>query len=101
MPASPDESSTSSGSALAGELLALLATVVWAGGFLLARGLRDAVPPVALNFWRWAIATAVVAPFTLTSVRRSWPAIRRSWLPITAAALLGVDREGDACRGRG
>jgi drug/metabolite transporter (DMT)-like permease len=49
----------------AGEGLALLATVLWAGSFILARGLRDDVPPVALNFWRWAVASVVVMPFTL------------------------------------
>jgi drug/metabolite transporter (DMT)-like permease len=75
---------------LVGSALALVATVVWSGGFLLARGLRDDVPPVALNFWRWAIATTVLAPFAARAVVANWPAIRRHWRYVLAAAALGV-----------
>jgi len=80
----------SDGSRLAGEGLALLATVLWAGGFVLARGLRDSVPPVTLNFWRWVIASVVVAPFTLRPTVSSLAAVRRYWRYLLVAAALGV-----------
>jgi drug/metabolite transporter (DMT)-like permease len=78
------------GRRLVGEALALAATVMWSGGFLLARGLRGDVPPVALNFWRWALATAVIAPFTVRSVVANWPALRRHWRQLLVTAALGV-----------
>jgi hypothetical protein len=56
---------------MVGGLLALAATVVWTGDFLLARGLRDEVPPVALNFWRWVVATTALAPFTMRATAAS------------------------------
>jgi drug/metabolite transporter (DMT)-like permease len=77
-------------SRFAGEGLALLATVLWAGSFILARGLRNDVPPVALNFWRWAIASLVVVPFTLQQTVSNQAAVRRHWRYLAVAAALGV-----------
>ena len=77
-------------SRFAGEGLALLATVLWAGSFILARGLRNDVPPVALNFWRWAIASIVVVPFTLRQTMSNRTAVRRHWRYLVVASALGV-----------
>ncbi|MCB5906695.1 DMT family transporter [Streptomyces sp. SF28] len=74
----------------AGLALALTATVVWSGNFVIARALHDTVPPVQTAFWRWVIALLAVAPFTLPQVRRQWPAVRRHLGYLAAAALLGV-----------
>lgn len=46
-----------------GYLAALLATVLWSGNFIIARGLADAMPPWQLNFWRWLVAFLVMLPF--------------------------------------
>jgi drug/metabolite transporter (DMT)-like permease len=78
------------GSRFAGEALALLATVLWAGSFILARGLHDDVPPVALNFWRWVIASVVVVPFTLRQTLASLQAVRRHWRYLLVTAALGI-----------
>ncbi|MFI1616308.1 DMT family transporter [Streptomyces lydicus] len=61
----------------AGLVLALTATVVWSGNFVIARALHDTVPPVQTAFWRWIIALLAVAPLALPQVRRQWPVIRR------------------------
>ncbi|MFE1773019.1 DMT family transporter [Streptomyces sp. NPDC059008] len=74
----------------AGLALALAATVVWSGNFVIARALHDAVPPVQTAFWRWIIALLAVAPFALAQVRRQWPAVRRHLGFLALAALLGV-----------
>lgn len=74
----------------AGLTLALTATVVWSGNFVIARALHDTVPPVQTAFWRWAIALLAVAPFAAGPVRREWPVIRRHLGFLTLAALLGV-----------
>lgn len=73
-----------------GLALALTATVVWSGNFVIARALHDTVPPVQTAFWRWIIALLVVAPLALPQVRRQWPVIRRHLGFLALAALLGV-----------
>ncbi|MGW2629722.1 DMT family transporter [Streptomyces chattanoogensis] len=74
----------------AGLTLALTATVVWSGNFVIARALHDTVPPVQTAFWRWIIALLAVAPVAAAQVRRQWPVIRRHLGFLTLAALLGV-----------
>ena len=73
-----------------GAALALLATLLWAGNFVLARGLRDAVPPVALNFWRWALATAVLAPFAVRATVAARHILRRHLGYLALTSFLGV-----------
>ncbi|WP_407555781.1 DMT family transporter [Streptomyces sp. Pv4-95] len=73
-----------------GLTLALTATVVWSGNFVIARALHESVPPVQTAFWRWIIALLAVAPLALPQVRRQWPVIRRHLPFLAAAALLGV-----------
>ena len=73
-----------------GVALALLATLLWAGNFVLARGLRDTVPPVALNFWRWALATAVLAPFAVRATVTARHLLRRHLGYLALTSFLGV-----------
>ncbi|KPC58983.1 DMT family transporter [Streptomyces chattanoogensis] len=73
-----------------GLALALTATVVWSGNFVIARALHDTVPPVQTAFWRWIIALLAVAPLAAAPVRRQWPVIRRHLGFLALAALLGV-----------
>ncbi|MEV7417597.1 DMT family transporter [Streptomyces sp. NPDC089919] len=78
------------GAAGLGVLLALVATVVWSGSFVAARGLHDSVPPVQAAFWRWLIALAAVAPFAARHAWRERAALRAHLGYVTLAALLGV-----------
>ena len=71
-------------------LLMLLPPLLWAGNAVLARGVADLIPPVALSFWRWAIALAILLPFTWRQVGRDWPAIRAGWKIIVLLGLLGI-----------
>ncbi|WEB42572.1 DMT family transporter [Streptomyces yunnanensis] len=73
-----------------GLALALTATVVWSGNFVIARALHGAVPPVQTAFWRWIVALLAVAPFAWGQVRGEWPVIRRHLGFLALAALLGV-----------
>jgi drug/metabolite transporter (DMT)-like permease len=78
------------GAAVAGVLLAALATLVWSGSFVATRALGATVPPVQAAFWRWAVALAVVAPFGARAAWRQRALLRRhpGWLLL--ASLLGV-----------
>lgn len=48
-------------------MLLAAANLIWAGNWVAGRALRDAYAPIELNFFRWAIATAVLAPFALAA----------------------------------
>lgn len=78
------------GSQSRGFLAALAATVIWAGNFVVARGLAQAMPPVQLNFWRWLVALACLLPLALPKLRADWPAIRQHWRYLAVMGLLGV-----------
>jgi len=70
--------------------LLALANLFWAGNWVLGRALRDAFDPVALNFYRWAIAVVVLAPFALPGLAARRGVIRRHAGLLALLALLGV-----------
>ncbi len=71
-------------------LLLTLTVLFWSGNMVLGRGIRGEVPPLALSFWRWAIAFACVLPLALPHLRTQWPLIRKGWKPIVVLGVLGV-----------
>jgi drug/metabolite transporter (DMT)-like permease len=71
-------------------LLLTLTALFWSGNMVVGRGLREAVPPLALAFWRWAIALALVLPFALPHLRRQWPQLKAAWPAVLVLGLLGV-----------
>jgi drug/metabolite transporter (DMT)-like permease len=77
------------GRATAFALLAA-ANLMWSGNWILGRALRDAFDPVALNFWRWLVAVAVMAPFALRATWRRRALVRRHFALLAFLALVGV-----------
>lgn len=71
-------------------LLLVLTTLFWSGNMVLGRAIRADVPPLALAFWRWAIAFALVLPLALPHLRAQWPLLARHWKPVVVLGLLGV-----------
>jgi len=67
-------------------LLLALASLFWAGNWVIGRALREAMPPVALNFWRWTGAVLILAPFVLPRLAGRWHLVLRHWRLL---ALLG------------
>ena len=63
-------------------LLLTLTVLFWSGNMVVGRGIRGDVPPMALSFWRWAIAFLCVLPLALPHLRTQWPLIRKGWKPI-------------------
>lgn len=78
------------GSRLQAFLLLALANLLWSGNWVAGRALREAFDPLTLNFWRWAVATAVLAPFALRSLRGKGALIRRHAGILLLLALSGV-----------
>lgn len=58
-------------------LLLTLANLFWAGNWIVGRGMRAEVPPIALSFWRWIIALACLLPL-------AWPYLKRDRLQLVA-----------------
>ncbi|HSN92854.1 MAG TPA: DMT family transporter [Anaeromyxobacteraceae bacterium] len=71
-------------------LLLALAALFWAGNFVLGRAVSGRVPPVALAFWRWVLALALLLPLSWRSLRAQAPALRRAWPVVAALGVLGV-----------
>ena len=68
----------------------MLATLIWSGNFIVARGYSTAIPPVTLAVLRWVFAAVLVTPFGLAYVRRDWPVIRAHSRYYLLVSLLGV-----------
>jgi len=71
-------------------LLLALAVLFWAINFVLARALRAHVPPVALAFWRWFIASIILSSFATKKLLNDRKIIRDNFLIILILSALGV-----------
>jgi hypothetical protein len=58
-------------------LLLTLTALFWSGNMVVGRGIRTDVPPMALAFWRWAIAFALVLPLALPHLKSQWPLLKQ------------------------
>lgn len=70
--------------------LAILAAFIWAGNFIIARGVIKDIPPISLAFYRWLLASVIILPFAIKQFRAEWPSVKRSWHYLFWAALTGV-----------
>ncbi|WP_116301244.1 DMT family transporter [Alkalilimnicola ehrlichii] len=68
----------------------ILTTLFWAGNAVVARSTVGDIPPVALAFWRWAVALAILLPFGIQHVYRARAALRQHWLALLCLSLLSV-----------
>jgi drug/metabolite transporter (DMT)-like permease len=71
-------------------LMVAVAPLCWAGNIVLAKGIVSMIPPVALAFWRWAVAFLILLPLTWPLVRRDWQAAARGWKMMGLLSLLGI-----------
>lgn len=71
-------------------LLLAGAALLWSGNFVIARALRDAVPPVSLNFWRWLLALIILLPFSMAPLRQHSALLRREWKLMLALGVTGI-----------
>ena len=71
-------------------LLAVLPPLFWSGNFVLARALHTDLPPIALSFWRWAGALAIILPFAWRGLWRQRALLGRHWPVLVLLAVAGV-----------
>jgi len=75
---------------LLGISFAVLAAFIWSGNFIIARKLYPQIPPIALAFYRWVLASIIIFPFAIKQFRSEWPLVRRSWHYLFWVSLTGV-----------
>jgi drug/metabolite transporter (DMT)-like permease len=71
-------------------LLLTLTMLFWAGNSVVARGIHETVPPIALAWLRWTLAAIIVLPFAWPHLRRDWPVIRANWPIILLLGSIGA-----------
>lgn len=68
----------------------VFAALAWAGNFVLGRAVHADIPPIALSFWRWTTALAILLPFTLRGVIRDRAILRREAGYFALLGLVGI-----------
>lgn len=75
---------------LVGTGLAILATLIWSGNFVIARSIIKAIPPVSLAFYRWTTATVILFPIAFANVKKDLPQIRKHLVILSFTAFAGI-----------
>lgn len=70
--------------------LAVLATLIWSGNFIIARGVIKDIPPLTLSFYRWLTATIIILPFAWKYFIAEIKIARQHILFFLLAAVTGV-----------
>lgn len=71
-------------------ILLVLTTLFWSGNFVLSRGMHADIPPLALSFWRWALALAIMLAFSSRIFAEQRAIVFRERYFIIIQGLLGV-----------
>ena len=71
-------------------VLLTLTVLFWSGNFILGRGIRELIPPVSLNFWRWVGALTVLLPFSWRAVYRQRALLIAHWKLLALMALPSI-----------
>lgn len=71
-------------------LLAVVATIIWSGNFVVAGGITKEIPPVSLAFYRWLTATIIIAPFAIRQLIREKSVLHTKWKYLVWISLFGI-----------
>ncbi|HMU46275.1 MAG TPA: DMT family transporter [Chitinophagaceae bacterium] len=75
---------------LSGAFVAVLATIIWAGNFIIARGVIKDIPPVTLAFYRWLTATVIMFILVRKTIWNDTGIIKKHIWYFLLAAVSGV-----------
>jgi len=70
--------------------LLVLPPLFWAGNAVVGRALVGHFPPLALSFWRWALAFLILLPFAHRAIRVHRDVIAGHWRVLAGVSFLGV-----------
>ena len=69
--------------------LLLIPPLLWAGNAIVGRMIAELMPPLTLNFFRWALAFVLLLPLAHSVLRRTSP-LWGHWKHYALLGLLGV-----------
>lgn len=78
-----------------GMSLAVLATMVWAGNFVISKGVSQLIGPISLAFLRWSLATIIIIPLAWSSFQKEKQYIKENirylfWVSLSGIALFNT-----------
>lgn len=73
-----------------GYLLALLATIIWSGNFIVARDLNATYTPITIAFFRWLIATVAILPIAWPYLKKDFNLILVQWRLMLILSFFGI-----------
>lgn len=71
-------------------VLLIFGTAFWGGNVVVGRAVIGEISPLAISFWRWAIALILLTPFGVRPVVAAWHAVRRDWFVLVAQGVIGI-----------
>jgi len=73
-----------------GVMLAVAATLLWSGNFIIARKASDSIGPITLAFYRWGCATVVLFPFAFKKIKAESAAMKLNWKILLLLSFTGI-----------
>lgn len=70
--------------------LAVIATIIWSGNFIISRGVNQQIGPVSLAFYRWLTATIIITPFAWKQYQAEKTTVLVNWKYLGWTALTGI-----------
>ncbi len=78
-----------------GILLATVAAIIWAGNFVIARGVNQQISPITLAFFRWSLATVLMLPIAYKAFTKEWHILKKHvaylfWVSLSGIAIFNT-----------
>jgi drug/metabolite transporter (DMT)-like permease len=71
--------------------LLVLAALFWSGNFIVGKfATLFQIPPLTLNFLRWAAVWLILIPFTYKEIYNNLPMIKKNWLLISFMGVITI-----------
>jgi drug/metabolite transporter (DMT)-like permease len=70
--------------------LAVLATLIWSGNFIIARKVITEIPPISLAFYRWLSATIIISFLARKYFLKELQLVRQHFMYFLFAAITGI-----------
>jgi len=73
-----------------GIVFAIVATIIWSGNFVVARGVINQIPPFSLAFYRWLTASVIIFPLAFRKFEAEKTIVIRNWKYFFWVSLTGI-----------
>lgn len=68
----------------------VLPPLFWGSNVIVGRMAAGLIPPITLNFLRWALAFVVFLPFVFVHIRKDWVLVKKHWLLFATTGFLSI-----------